>query len=119
MNCCEEDVLPGSYLITGVSGFVGSCLARKLLSSGADVTVTAPVRNLPKARRHFPDDPPGLKLLETDVMEFCAAHSGDYDYIIHCASPTSGQYMATYPVETYEFILNSTIGLLKMSLGGG
>lgn len=119
MNCCEEYVLPGSYLITGVSGFVGSCLARKLLSAEADVTVTAPVRNLSKARRHFPDNPQGLKLLETDVMEFCTAHSGDYDYIIHCASPTSGQYMATHPVETYEFILNSTIGLLKMSLGGG
>ena len=41
------------------------------------------------------------------------SHCENFQYIIHCASPTAGKFMTEHPVETYEWAYDSIRELLK------
>lgn len=101
-----------SFLITGATGLIGSILVRCLLSLDKCIKMTIPVRSYEKARIVFGDLVSQLEIIEGDLFELLSNIDGGYDYLIHCASPTAGQYMITHPIETYAFAIDSTRLLL-------
>lgn len=102
-----------SIMITGATGLIGSTLVRCLLALGKNVNITIPVRNRIKAKALYEEEAAHLNIVECDLMDYCTSIDGSYDYIIHCASPTSGSYMNEYPVETYELAVETTRALLQ------
>lgn len=106
--------LNGSYLITGATGLIGSTLVRCLLALNKDIAITCPVRNIAKAYSMYGDDCRKINFVECDLIEYLNGLSGkeEFQYIVHCASPTSGKYMTEYPVETYMLAIDSTRTIL-------
>ena len=102
------------FLITGATGLIGSTLLRKLVKAGYDVS--CPVRNKEKAKGLFNEEIFNkVCWIEMPLETFLQKENKHFDYIIHCASPTSGKYMMEHPVETFEFIVESTRALLQYS----
>lgn len=100
-------------LITGATGIIGSNLALFFQSLNIGIQLTLPVRNKNKAMEMFKDNYNGLTIVECDLMTYFKSLESHYDYIIHCACPTSGQYMSQFPVETYTLAYQSTLGILE------
>lgn len=111
----KECIADSRFLITGATGLIGSTLARCLLALDCKIKITCPVRNLEKARSMYGDEFDKLNFIETDLLEYIDNLSSHdkFDYIVHCASPTAGQYMKIHPVETYELAIESTSALLR------
>lgn len=106
--------LAGStFIITGVTGLVGSALAKCLLALHKDIKLICPIRNSDKAEKIFGNLYSNITFVECGLVEFFQKLSLHCDYIVHCASPTLGSYMVAHPVETYELAINSTQVLLK------
>lgn len=116
-----------SYLITGATGYIGSSLIRFLLNNAhkkgenadidSDIRIFAPVRDLHKASRMFPE---GVEFFQTDLCDRqCAGQLleavGSADYIIHCASVTASAQMISHPVEVTESIVNMTQNILEFA----
>ena len=99
-------------LVTGATGLIGSTLAIYLLLQEKGYDIVCPVRRIEKANGIYGELKDRIRFVECDVMEYLSNLSEHFDYIVHCASPTSGQYMVEYPSETYEFITNSMQALL-------
>jgi len=108
----STDLSGTSIVITGATGLIGSTLVRCLLALNIDIRIIAPVRSKRKASLMFGKSASLLEIIECDIIEYFSNLHEPFDYIIHCASPTSGSYMTEYPVETYELILESTRALL-------
>lgn len=106
-----------SFLITGATGLIGSTLVHCLLALDKDITITCPVRSLEKAKVMYEKETSNINFVECDLTNYLSSLSEEdkFDYIIHCASPTAGKYMAKHPVETYEFAIETTRALLKHS----
>jgi len=115
-----------TYFITGATGYIGSSIIKSLLKdSRADgkkpvVHITAPVRNLDKAVRMFPE---GVKFLQADLcdkqcVEQLSESVRGADYIIHCASVTASTEMINHPVEVTESIVNTTQNILEFARSG-
>ena len=101
-----------NYLLTGATGLIGSALLRKLVTEGN--SVTCPIRNKEKAKGLFEENLyDKVQWIEMPLETYLKDMDDHFDYIIHCASPTSGKYMVEHPVETYEFIIESTRALLQ------
>lgn len=101
-----------NYLLTGATGLIGSALLRKLVAVGN--SVSCPIRNKEKAKGLFDGDIYNrVQWIEMPLEKYLQEADEQFDYIIHCASPTSGKYMVEHPVETYEFIVESTKALLQ------
>ena len=101
-----------NYLLTGATGLIGSALTRKLVTEGN--SVTCPIRNKGKAKGLFEENLyDKVQWIEVPLEKYLQEADEQFDYIIHCASPTSGKYMVEHPVETYEFIVESTKALLQ------
>ncbi|MFM1756564.1 MAG: hypothetical protein RL621_1530 [Bacteroidota bacterium] len=86
MNYLRDDFFKNKkILITGCAGFVGTHLAKKLLSLGADVTGTI-YRHQPKINLE------GIKLIQTDltVNQECQVACKGIDYVFMCAANSSG-----------------------------
>lgn len=106
--------LAGSrFMITGATGLIGSTCVRCLLALDNGISITIPVRNQAKASAMYGTNASQLKIIECDLMEYCSSLDEEFDYIIHCASPTSGSYMKEHPVETYEMTVETTRVLLQ------
>lgn len=103
-----ERIGSATFCITGATGLIGSTIVRCLLSLDADISISCPVRNVDKAIDMYGDDSEKISFVEYDLLQYLATMDGDFDYIIHCASPTAGQYMTGHPVETYELAIEST-----------
>lgn len=103
------------FLITGATGLIGSTLVRCLLALNRGVEIFCPVRNLSKAYSMFGNDCNGLHFVESDLMEYLNSLSEkeEFQYIVHCASPTAGKYMTEHPVETYMLAIDSTRAILE------
>jgi len=99
-----------NYFITGVTGLVGSNLAKALIANGDKII--APVRNLEKAQAMFPT---GVELFES-TMEKKITYKGDVDYIIHCAAPTASKFFIKSPVETIDSIVVGTKQVLEFAV---
>lgn len=102
-----------SILITGATGLIGSTIVRYLLDLSSNVNITLPVRNRQKAVEIYGNDVMRLNIIECDLLEFCSTIESEYEYIIHCASPTQGKYMSDHPVDTFELIVETTRALLR------
>lgn len=101
------------FLITGATGFIGSTLIRCLLALEQNIRIIAPVRNKGKALQMFESENNSVSFIECDLQTYNYTNIGHVDYIIHCASPTSGKYMENYPLETYNFAYATTYNLLN------
>lgn len=101
------------YLITGVTGYIGSMLAEKLLDR-ENAEVTAIVRDPQRLSSKICDN---VKVICADVTdrEAILQIKGSYDCLIHCAAPTSSSYMISHPVETAEIIVDGTRSMLELS----
>ena len=106
--------LAGSrFMITGATGLIGSTCVRCLLALDKGISITIPVRNQAKASAMYGTNASQLKIVECDLREYCSSFDEEFDYIIHCASPTAGSYMNEHPVETYEMAVETTRFLLQ------
>ena len=73
-----------------------------------NVSLTCPVRNLDKARQIFDADIyDSVRWVETSVESYLHNLSEEYDYIIHCASPTASKLFVEDP--TKYFLENAHI----------
>lgn len=99
------------YLITGSTGLIGSALVKRL--SQGDAEITCPVRNKEKAKTIFNDAIyRNIKWIEGALEQSIHELADDYDYIVHCASPTSSRFFVEHPVETMLFNNTTTTLLL-------
>lgn len=111
--CLTSNIGDGRFMITGATGLIGSTLVRCLLAMDNGTSITIPVRNREKAVALYGADASRLNIVECDLMEYCTTLDAEFDYIIHCASPTAGSYMNEHPVHTYELAVETTRTLLQ------
>lgn len=104
-----------SFLITGATGLIGSYLVHCLLAANDKISVTLPVRDMEKAKSIYGEENPRVNLFRCDLLEYVRNLDDYHDYVIHCASPTSGKYITENPVETYSLTTETTKCLLEYS----
>ena len=98
------------YLVTGGAGFIGSCIARKLLKSGHEVWIidnlrTGFVANVPNAAIFIQGDCSDQKTI--DKLNF-----RKFDAILHIAGQSSGEISFETPV--YDINSNTVSSLLLL-----
>ena len=99
-------------LITGATGLIGSALVKRLAEE--DTNILCPVRSLDKAKTMFDSETFAVvKWIETSIEELLKETTDDYDYIIHCASPTASKYFVSNPVETLSFNIATTTAIME------
>lgn len=100
------------YLITGATGYIGSVLAKRLISSRQEVSVI--VR---EPSRLDGDILSEAEIIQADITdgESIFRIADEYDYIIHCAAPTKSSYMISHPVEVTEAIVDGTKHILDLA----
>lgn len=114
------DVLDGkTILITGVSGLIGSQIAKAILSYNikfnTNIHIIGMARNKIKTEKVFQDFKNGnIEFIYGDVTEY-SDYSCNLDYIIHCANTTSSKEYVEKPVETIKTIVNGTEKLLELA----
>jgi nucleoside-diphosphate-sugar epimerase len=112
----KDSLKAKTFLITGATGLIGSTLCRCLIGLNEEyklgIRITCPVRNLEKANNLFGNQV-CMFVKERDLESFLDSYTGNIDYIIHCASPTGSKYMVSNPVETYTYMIESTLLLLR------
>lgn len=109
----KDELKDCKFLITGATGLIGSSLVHCLLAIDRNVHIVAPVRNKEKAEQLFKDNLGQLELIECPLTTYNENIIGKVDYIVHCAAPTASRFFVEKPVETFDFILNSSQALLK------
>ncbi len=116
----------GNYLITGITGFLGSMTAQKLICSEkfkkGTIKIAGITRDVHKARQIFKNtEDSGLLLLESDVRDKANLFSEiemPIDYMIHCASITQSAEMVGHPVEVADSMIQGTCNLLELATKG-
>ena len=111
----RELLLNKTVLITGATGLIGSTLVRCLLALNKKIQITCPIRNLNKAKAIYSEDFESIRFIECDLVSYLSGltEKDDFQYIVHCASPTTGKYMTEHPVETYMLAIDSTRAILE------
>lgn len=109
----RDEVRGRSFLITGVTGLIGSTLVHCLLAVDKRIKIIAPVRNINKAVCALGEDATLVDLIACDIVSFDYETIGNVDYIIHCAAPTASKYFIEKPVETFNIIVDGTRVLLE------
>ena len=95
-----------NILITGGAGFIGSHLAKRLVSKNYNVTI---IDNLERGKFEFIEDVlPDINFINCDLRDFESinAHFKEQDYVIHMASKVGG--IGTYTSKPYD-IMSSNI----------
>lgn len=100
------------YLITGATGYIGSMLAKRIMSSRQAVSVI--VRD---PSRLDGDILSNAEVIRADITdgEAISRITEKYDDIIHCAAPTKSAYMMKNPVEVAGAIVNGTEHILDLA----
>lgn len=103
------------FLITGATGLIGSTLVRCLLALNKNIQITCPIRNLKKAKVTYGEDIDSICFIECELVSYLRGltENDDFQYIVHCASPTEGKYMIEHPVDTYMLAIDSTRAILE------
>lgn len=103
------------FLITGATGLIGSMLVRCLLALNKEIQITCPIRSLKKVKAIYGEEVDSIRFVECDLVEYLnnLTEKDDFQYIIHCASPTAGRYMTEHPVDTYMLAIDSTRAILE------
>jgi len=111
-------------LLTGVAGFIGMHLARRLLAEGHEVVgvdrlgpcaAPVPVHGLKEGRLAEIGDAPGFRFLRLDVAEGGAledlfrAHR--FERVIHLAAQTGVRHSSAQPIEC---VRNNVVGLANV-----
>jgi CDP-paratose 2-epimerase len=122
------------YLVTGGLGVIGSCIARKLLSAGQDVSIIDSAEeprnrwieaSLAIQNEVIAGEPiGGLPLVWHSRIEELAPYDGEednplvrylrhVDAVIHCAASTGIPYSVTQPSDDWERNVDATSALLE------
>lgn len=103
------------FLITGATGLIGSTLVHCLLALNKNIQITCPIRNLKKAKATYGEDIDSICFIECELVSYLRGltENDDFQYIVHCASPTEGKYMIEHPVDTYMLAIDSTRAILE------
>ncbi len=113
----------GNYLITGITGFLGSMAAKKLMCleefKKGTIKITGITRDVRRAGQIFPNtEDSRFLLLESDIRDkerFISSIDRPIDYIIHCAAVTQSAEMVRHPAETADSILMGTCNMLELA----
>ena len=107
-----------SFIITGATGLIGSCLVRRLQElnhdEGLGLRIISVVRNVSKAEAMFGKESDGISYYEYDFASdrpFCPPQHADY--LVHLAAPTASKYFVEQPVETFCTTLFGTQQVLR------
>lgn len=102
----EFPIEKGSFLITGATGLIGTCIIDALIEAnkrGARFNIYAMSRSAEKINKKFGD---AVIPIVQDIVN--PLNFGNvYDFIVHCASNADPKSYATQPVET---ILTNILG---------
>lgn len=120
-----------TYLITGITGMIGSLLTKALINSKeykqGKIRIIGLLRDSSRLESALQDViSENFRCVECN---FCDARfqyesmaetlaeiiSRPLDYIIHCAAPTASSYMKTHPIETADSILYGTRNMLELA----
>lgn len=108
-----EELANTYFLVTGSTGLIGSILVKCLLALNRNIRILCPVRNEQKANEIFGNLAEKISFKQIDTDCHINNIPDEITHIVHCACPTSGMYMESHPVETFEFSVSSTRYLLK------
>lgn len=99
--------------VTGATGLIGSIFVKCLLSLNIEIEFTLIVRNKGKAESIFGNWDERIMIIETDICDYFNNADYDFDFILHCASPTNGKFMSEHPAETFLLAIESTKSILN------
>lgn len=105
-------------LLTGGAGFIGSNIARRLVSDGTQVDV---VDNFSNGHMHFV--PPELRQDNLFICGFDSPaileriKSKEYDVVMHMAAVPRVSYSVEFPVESHETNVTATLKLMDACKG--
>lgn len=102
------------FYITGATGIVGQQLIRSLLLK-KNSYIVAQVRDLNSAKRLFGDATSNIEFFKQDIDE-PIKYTGDVDYIVHAAAPTSSSYFVEHPVGTIKTIVDGTMHIMDFAI---
>jgi nucleoside-diphosphate-sugar epimerase len=108
-----------TYLVTGGAGFIGSHIARKLVTLGENVRI---LDNFSTGRRRNLDGvEPAITLIEGDIRDagVVGRAVGGVDYVIHQAALASVPRSLDDPVSTNEVNVGGTLNLLDAARRAG
>lgn len=101
----------GTYLVTGAAGFIGSCIARKMISNGDNVVT---IDNLSTGdESNIPEKCFFIKGNDFDSQIIEKLNDYKFDGIVHIAGQSSGEISFENPVYDLETNTQSTLMLLK------
>ena len=120
------DIPSGTYLITGITGYIGSAFAKMLINSKEyaqhNIHIIGLIRNKEKAATIFSScNLEHVTFITGDLVNISVeSFQNQYkistiDYIIHCAANTKSHDMITSPVETSNGILLGTSNILTLA----
>jgi UDP-glucose 4-epimerase len=105
----DASVSKKRYMVTGGAGFIGSTLAKKLLSEGHAVVI---LDNLVTGKRErMPDE---AEFIEADLtdLESIRPHFKGIDGVFHCAAIPRVSYSVDHPVESSTNNIFGTLNTL-------
>lgn len=106
---------PGTILITGAAGFIGSNLAARLLDEGYRVVG---IDNLSAGTRENLD--PRLRFVEADIRDAgIARHFAGVEAVFHLAARTCLPDCLAHPVETSDINVTGTVTVLEAARRAG
>lgn len=142
----KDDIVcaPGTYLVTGTTGFIGAMLVNRLVESeefkAGNIKLVLQARDKEKfwqmyramlAKYNGWDEPDYLIDECCQICPMLCRELGDMhydyhdeknihaypdiDYIIHCAANTTSSYMVSNPVETIDGIVTGTKNVLELA----
>ncbi len=104
-----------SILITGASGLIGSMLIKTFVSAneeyGLNINIFGYARDENRTKSILGKNFDSVTIIYSNDFEV----DGNFDYIIHTASPTKSKYFIDYPVETLDSIYNGTKSMLELA----
>jgi UDP-glucuronate 4-epimerase len=121
------DMTPGSVLVTGGAGFIGSTLVDRLLDQGWRVTVVDnfdPFYDVSRKRRNIACqlENPRYQLVEVDIRDFDGLRDrldGDFQVIIHLAAKAGVRPSIQEPLLYADVNIRGTQNLLELARNWG